>query len=260
MVSALYDRLAPIYDQWLSGDDAAEPCLQFYLAALADVSGRVLELGAGTGRICRALASAGATVVGMDESALMLEQARAVPHAPDEGTPWLVRARFEALPFADGVFAAILLPMRTLGHLTEPAMVHALFASAHRVLEPGGRFLLDHYNIDRDWARAHDGTFRLMYAGPVIDRDDRAVLIWDKYTYNFADQYLECVVRIDEVGPLLANATGREVSFQFRWFEVDEVTAHARDAGFQLETCSGDFSGTPYREDSDHMVFTFRKQ
>jgi SAM-dependent methyltransferase len=256
--TVLYDDLATVYDRWLSGDDAAEDCLHFYLTELRGETAPVLELGCGTGRICHALSAAGVDMTGVDASAEMLAMAGTGAAAAGTG-PTLVQARFEALPFADATFAAVILPMRTVGHLTDRAALAAAFAEVHRVLRPHGRFVLDHYQLDVAWARAHDGTFRLMYSGAAPDAEDRAVLIWDRYDYDFAGRSLTCTVGIDRVGPGGDTPTSTHVRFPFRWFDVDELVGHGHDAGLRLDRCWGDFHGGPFTGDSEHMVLRFER-
>ena len=69
--SSYGDAFADVYDDWyrdISDIDATVACV----TALAR-SGRVLELGVGTGRLALPLASGGCTVTGVDSSARMLE-------------------------------------------------------------------------------------------------------------------------------------------------------------------------------------------
>jgi SAM-dependent methyltransferase len=252
----LYDRLAGIYDRWLTGDESATPCLEFYVDELAGAPGPVLELGVGTGRISRALAAAGTAVLGLDVSSEMLDVARV---ALAEQRAALVCGRFEALPLAADSFDTVILPMRTVGHLVDPAVRTAAFAEAGRVLRAGGRFVLDHYQLDERWARAQDRKPRLMYAGPAHGLQDRALLIWDRYDYDFEARLLRCTVQMDEVGPTAAERSTMDVEFSFRWFGPEEIEKHASDAGLSIESCWGDFDRTPLRPDSDQMIFVLRK-
>jgi SAM-dependent methyltransferase len=253
----IYDELADVYDRWLSGDDAAEPCLRHYQRQLAGCAGPVLELGVGTGRIAAALAASGIDVLGLDVSEAMIRRALA-EHAP-AGVARMVRGRFEQLPFAADTFESVILPMRTVGHLTAPQAQAATFAEVARVIRPGGRFHLDHYQLDREWAERHDGVPRLMYAGPGDDDLATVLLIWDRYDYDFAARMLRCVVRQDRrdhAGALLRSSI---VTFDFRWFEAAELIDLAAGAGFAVAGCWGDFAGAPLTAESEHIVLDLRR-
>lgn len=97
--------------------------------ALGDVRGlRVLDLGCGKGRFAVHLQAAGAAVVGMDPSAVMLRKAP----LPDR-----LRATATRLPFATGVFDRVM-AVEVLEHLT-PSACDAALREMRRVLRPGGR-------------------------------------------------------------------------------------------------------------------------
>ena len=92
---------------------------------------RILDLGCGTGHLTARIAEAGATVVGLDTSAEMLETAR-------EAHPELALVRADAHHFAvaepfDAVFTNA-----ALHWVERPAAVFARVADA---LGPGGRFV-----------------------------------------------------------------------------------------------------------------------
>ncbi len=112
-----------------------------YLAALTEASGpgaRALELGCAKGHDALTLAAAGVDVVGLDVSAVAVEEARAA--ASERGLA--ERARFEVadaqeLPFGDGTFDLVF-ASGTIHHLD----VRATYAEIARVQAPGGTCVL----------------------------------------------------------------------------------------------------------------------
>ncbi|MDG1265716.1 MAG: class I SAM-dependent methyltransferase, partial [Ilumatobacter sp.] len=72
------DAFADVYDEWYADvTDVAATVVR--LVGLAGPGGRVLELGAGTGRLAAPMAVAGLDVVGIDSSAAMLARIPAQP-------------------------------------------------------------------------------------------------------------------------------------------------------------------------------------
>ena len=105
------------------------------LAALADATWVVGDLGCGTGQVSAALAPFVARVIAVDASAAMLQAARKRLHDVDNVD--LRRGELEALPIDDGRLDAATL-MLVLHHVPEPG---AALAEVARVLAPGGRVL-----------------------------------------------------------------------------------------------------------------------
>src|SRR5689334_1068931 len=106
------------------------------LGLAGDVAGRrVLHVGCGTGLLSAVLRDWGATVIGFDSSAKMLELARR-RLGPD--AELLVADLERPLPFGDGAFddAVAGLVLHYLQDWT------ALLAELRRVLKPGGRLIL----------------------------------------------------------------------------------------------------------------------
>jgi ubiquinone/menaquinone biosynthesis C-methylase UbiE len=99
---------------------------------------RLLDLGAGTGRIGDAFAAAGDAYVAVEPSAGMLAQFAAKAAARHGPAPWLVQADGRALPFADAAFDAVLLVQVLSG---APGW-RRLLDEARRVLRPGGALVL----------------------------------------------------------------------------------------------------------------------
>jgi SAM-dependent methyltransferase len=94
---------------------------------------RVLDVGTGEGQIARALAAAGAEVVGIDPTIAQVEVA-----ASRDGGPVYARAGADRLPLADGSVDAVVVCL-VFEHVDT---LDEALAEVARVLRPGGRFLL----------------------------------------------------------------------------------------------------------------------
>lgn len=129
-VDEMFDRIAPGYDRMnrliSCGQDVR--WRRRVVAALELPAGaRVLDVGCGTGDLCRELARAGHRPIGLDRSAGMLA-------AADRGYP-LVRADAEALAVADGSLDGIVSAFA----LRNVVDLDAVLAACARALRPGGR-------------------------------------------------------------------------------------------------------------------------
>jgi ubiquinone/menaquinone biosynthesis C-methylase UbiE len=147
-VRDLYDREADRYDSVIGIPER----LLFTGGrewAAAQATGRVLEIGIGTGRNLPHY-PAGMRVAGQDISPAMLARARARARALGRRAPLAV-GDAQHLSFADAQFDTV---VSTLTLCTIPDERRAL-AEARRVLRPGGRLiLLEHVRSPRPVVRA----------------------------------------------------------------------------------------------------------
>ncbi len=102
--------------------------------SLLPASGRVLDLGCGTGRLTRELARRGEPV-GLDAASAMLSRARASAEAD------FVRGDAFSLPFAAESFDAVV-ALRVAFHFKA---LSRLLAGMRRVVKPGGALVFDTY-------------------------------------------------------------------------------------------------------------------
>ena len=82
------DRFADVYDDWYADVSDVDATVG-RVAALAGPGGRVLELGAGSGRLAVPLAARGLDVWAVDASPAMLDRLRARPGGDRGRTPSL---------------------------------------------------------------------------------------------------------------------------------------------------------------------------
>jgi SAM-dependent methyltransferase len=161
--------------------------------ALEGVTGPVLDVGCGIGRLGKVLAARGSRLdlVGLDFQAELLREARS-------GYGELVEGDVEALPFKDGTFGAAVLSM-TLHHLVRPE--HAL-DEVRRVLQPGGLLVawdpreLAPLEAVKSIVRRHDDAFTEHHRAFTID-EYRDLL--ERGAFE-----VESLRAVDPFGPLVA--------------------------------------------------------
>ena len=113
----------------------------------------MLDAGCGPGLYAESLVARSATVVGVDQSAGMVDLARARVgdraefHVHDLGQP--------LVQFADETFDAAVLAL-VLHHVDDR---RALLAELFRVLRPGGRLVLSTHHPTHDWVRLGGSYF-----------------------------------------------------------------------------------------------------
>ncbi|MFO0756226.1 MAG: class I SAM-dependent methyltransferase [Byssovorax sp.] len=146
--AAIYERHAAEYDALVAAEDH-KGNLMPAIEAIAPLAGaRVVEAGAGTGRITRQLVARGAHVTAFDRSPAMLAVARAHLEAMQQPDRWtLAEADARALPVPKGE-ADLALAGWVFGHLRlwlpdgwRDAIGTAL-AELKRALRPGGTLLV----------------------------------------------------------------------------------------------------------------------
>jgi SAM-dependent methyltransferase len=147
-----YDRHAAGYANQLDGT-LVGPVERVVEMAGACPGVQLLDIGTGTGTIARAAAARGASVVGIDASAGMLEVARTLSPELD-----LRLADACSLPFGDGVFDVVACGL-SISHFTdrEKALREVL-----RVLRHGGSF------VASAWADGGSGPTRTIFE--ILDR------------------------------------------------------------------------------------------
>jgi SAM-dependent methyltransferase len=156
MPRSLADRSRDWYEAHARSFDRHHPGLpgdrEFY-AGLAE-DRRVLEIGAGTGRVTEAMAAEARSVVAIEYAAAMLR--RAAGRLAHLENVRLLLADARALPLL-GEFDLVALPYRVIHHL-EPEERRRLWRSLAALLAENGRVAFDSWHGPAPASRAGRGT------------------------------------------------------------------------------------------------------
>lgn len=134
-----YDGVADVYERVNAPRMFEAPAREFVSIVAPDPGARVLDVGAGTGAVARALGSR-ARVVALDASLPMIEAARR------GGIELTVVAALPDLPFLDSSFDVVLSAF-VLTHVDDPEAAARAMA---RVLRPGGSLGLAAWGSSQD--------------------------------------------------------------------------------------------------------------
>lgn len=142
-----YHQMAYVYDE-LMQDAPYDDFFDFTIALLREhgtSSGRVADLGCGTGEMTIRLAKAGYRMYGIDYSEDML--AAAAQKAADERTS--VQWIHQDLRELDGLqqLDAAVSYFDVMNYITEPKDLENVFARIASALKPGGSFLFDVHSV-----------------------------------------------------------------------------------------------------------------
>lgn len=226
MADAHYElpELAALYDLESGWSDDRE----FYLALAGSAPIRVLELGAGTGLIARAMAKAGHAVTAVDPAAAMLDVGRRAPFGTDitwiEGTAqdFAAATRFD-LAFMTGHAFQVLL---------EDDDIRQSLANIRRHLVPGGTFAFETRNPALPWETIFQGARTLESNGGPVPVEWR--VLWRRGE----------IVRFDTHYHL---ADGDRISEStLRFLPLDRLTGFLEEAGFAIDEVFGDWDRTPF--------------
>jgi SAM-dependent methyltransferase len=245
-----YDLFAHLYD--LEHRDFDED-LDLYLNFAARCEGSVLELGCGTGRVALALAQAGLDVVGIDESASMLELARVRVAEAGLGE----RVQLHHLDVLEMTwparFALAVWPLNGFLHLSDRAAQARALRTVHRALLPGGFLIVDLPNPHVAMNPLSDD--HLVMRRTIRTPQGEVVTSLVSTRTDLASQVQQLTLLYDSVGCQdgLVRRTAAEMDLRFAYRY--EMSGLLEQAGFAVDAVHGSYDLDPYESDSPIMLF-----
>lgn len=250
--------LARLYDLDMVEDPGD---LDLYLALAGRTGGPILELAAGTGRICVPLAEAGHRVTAVDNDPAMLARAR--DRAAAAGTAARERIEFvEAdllglrLP-AEGTFRLAFIALNSLFLLASRSAQREAFATMARHLAPGGLAIADVWLPDADDLARFDGRLILEYER--LDPASNTLVTKSAAAQHDAASGIVNLTSIYEEGGQGAAPIRFVRRDALRLVSASELRDFTESAGLEVETLAGGYELEPIGPGSERAIVVARR-
>jgi SAM-dependent methyltransferase len=228
-----YDAIARLYDPWSA---SVTEDIEFYVEEAVSTGGPIVELACGTGRIAVPVAKAGLHVIGVDGSEAMLEVAR--EYAGAEGVSLDLRHGDIREPPVPERVPLVLIPFRSLLHMTTEVDRLRALAAARELLLHGGRLVFDVFAPSNEDVEETHGRWVERERG-IFERAD-----WDEGARTLT----------------LSVRRGEEAStMHLAWLSPPEWRQLLDRAGFELEAQWGWFDRRPYAGGEDVVFAATRR-
>jgi SAM-dependent methyltransferase len=223
------EAFARRYDEWSAPMTEDIP---FYVELAREADGPLVELAIGNGRVAIPVAQAsGQSVIGIDSSPAMLEQARV--RAAEAGVELDLREGDIRDLALDEEAGLIYCPFRALLHLPTWADRRRTFERVAASLRPGGRFAWNAFAFDHQIAARLDGKHQDEPVPHTI-------------RYGVGDNRID--IMLDD------GATS-----SLWWASKNEWLGLLDVSGLELEALFGSFDRKPFDDDSREYIFVARR-
>lgn len=245
-----YSSFARVYDLFMDNvpyEEWAE-YIRSILKEYDICDGLLLDLGCGTGKMTRLLAKAGYDMIGVDNSADMLEIAREEEYENADRILYLLQdmRSFELY----GTVRAIVSICDSVNYILEEDDLREVFRLVNNYLDPAGIFVFDMNTVYK---------YREMLGETTIS-ENRAEgsFIWDNYydEESSINEY-DLTLFIREDGDLYRKY--EETHYQ-RAYELDTVKRLLTEAGMEFVTAYDAFTREPIKEDSERIYIIAREK
>lgn len=249
-----YTEFANVYEKFMDNVPYEKWCEAIceILRSHGIEDGLVLDLGCGTGTMTRLLREKGYDMIGVDNSAEMLEIAR---EHPDDGILYLHQDMREFELY--GTVRAIVSVCDSMNYLTEDGDLEQVFRLANNYLDPGGLFIFD---MNTEY------KYREMLGDQTIAEErENCSFIWDNYYYE-EEKINEYQLSLFVEDPVLSEKTGQDICRKFqemhyqRAYSLAEVKAALEVAGMEFIAAYDAFTRNPVHQESERMYIIAREQ
>jgi SAM-dependent methyltransferase len=219
-------------------------------------AGVVLEAATGSGRVLLELAAAGHRVIGLDNSATMLNRLRSKLGPRTSPNTHTVLADMRQMPVASASLDRVICPFSSFNYLTTQEDQLRFLRETRRVLAPDGRFSFEILGFSlRDGWLTNTGRPVLVDSGPASGpHDPRTIELWSTIDFDSSSQL------VSELRYYRVLESGREVeahsvSWLNRFVLPGEMALLLDAAGLRVLGVHGDYAGGPIEHTSSCLVY-----
>lgn len=245
---ASYESFAQVYDTFMDNIPYDDWCgyLHNLLKQYGVTDGLILELGCGTGEMTERLAALGYDMIGVDNSAEMLEVAQEKKDASGHDILYLLQDMREFELY--GTVRAVVSICDTINYVTDTEELVRVFLLVNNYLDPGGVFIFDLNTV---------GKYRELGESVIAENRDEGSFIWE----NWYDE--ETHINEYDLTLFLRQKSGlyekyEETHYQ-RAYEIEEIKDALACAGLKLEAVFDAFTQDAPRPESERLYFVARE-
>jgi len=211
---------------------------QFYFSLAKIAPQTILDLGCGTGLICRAFAEQHHDVTGVDPSLAMIEVGQEKPHGLNVN--WV--QDFAQSYVSDKLFDLVIMTGNAFQVLLEDKDILETFSNMKRQLKPDGIIAFETRNPVIDWKKNWNTVSNQKLPGGTVHISRRLLSMENnrmifEHKYNFPDEVLTS-------------------TSELRFTSAKEIQNFVIDSKLQVHKLLGDWNGELFNEKSSlEMVF-----
>lgn len=206
--------------------------------------GRLLDVGCGTGRHLEVLAAQGYATVGLDRSPELLRRLANTTKLRGR----VVRGDMRVLPFAPGTFASLISMFTSFGYFESRRAHEDLLREFARVVEGGGKMVLDYLNEPLVRGRIVPCSIRTVDGFRIEERRSIRSLPDD-------GEAVVKQVRIQNG----SGSTVEEFEERVALYSRSELLTMLGEAGWRKRRTLGDYEGRAWGVDSPRLIVLAEK-
>lgn len=245
-----YQSFAQVYDMFMNDVPYGEwaDYVQGLLSEHGIKDGLVLELGCGTGSLTELLSSRGYDMIGVDNSADMLEIAMDKKAESGQDILYLLQDMREFELY--GTVRAVISICDSMNYITEEEDLLTVFKLVNNYLDPGGVFIFDLNTLYK--------YREIMGECTIAENREDGSFIWDNYfdEENDMNEYDLTLFIPEGDGGLFRKY--EETHYQ-RGYELETIKALLKEAGLIFVDAYDAFTKEPPREDSERIYVIARE-